>query len=62
MIREAFDDLQEGIIIGGKLIKEIYFAIDKESFGQQAIKITKTNIKLKFSCRSVWHENKYKEN
>ena len=23
MIREAFDDLEEGIIIGGKLIKEI---------------------------------------
>ena len=29
MIREAFDDLVEGIIIGGKLIKEIQFADDK---------------------------------
>ena len=29
MIREAFDDLEEGIIIGGKLIKEIRFAADK---------------------------------
>ena len=27
-IREAFDDLEEGIIIGGKLIKEIRFADD----------------------------------
>ena len=26
MIREAFDDLEEGIIRGGKLIKEIRFA------------------------------------
>ena len=29
IIREAFDDLEEGIIIGGKLIKEIQFADDK---------------------------------
>ena len=29
MIREAFDDLEEGIIIGGKLIIEIRFANDK---------------------------------
>ena len=29
MIREAFDDLAEGIIIGGKLIKKIRFADDK---------------------------------
>ena len=29
MIGEAFDDLEEGIIIGGKLIKEIRFADDK---------------------------------
>ena len=29
MIREAFDDLEEGIIIAGKLIKEIQFADDK---------------------------------
>ena len=29
MIREALDDLEEGIIIGGKLIKEIRFADDK---------------------------------
>ena len=29
MIRKAFDDLEEGIIIGGKLIKEIRFADDK---------------------------------
>ena len=29
MIKEAFDDLEEGIIIGGKLIKEIRIADDK---------------------------------
>ena len=29
MIREAFDDLEEGIIKGGKLIKEIRFADSK---------------------------------
>ena len=29
MIRESFDDLEEGIIIGGKFIKEIRFADDK---------------------------------
>ena len=29
MIREAFNDLEEGIIIEGKLIKEIRFANDK---------------------------------
>ena len=29
MIRKAFDDLEEGIIIGEKLIKEIRFADDK---------------------------------
>ena len=29
MIREAFDDLEGAIIIGGKLIKEIQFADDK---------------------------------
>ena len=29
MIREAFDNLEKGIIIEGKLIKEILFADDK---------------------------------
>ena len=29
IIREAFDDLEEGIIKGGKLIKEIRFGDDK---------------------------------
>ena len=32
MIREAFDDLGEGTIIGGKLIKEIRFTDDKGVF------------------------------
>ena len=32
MIREAFDDLEEGIIIAGKLIKEIQFADEKKEF------------------------------
>ena len=32
MIKEAFDDLEEGIIIGGKLIKEMRFADDIKEF------------------------------
>ena len=63
MIREAFDDLEEGIILGGKLIKDIRFADDKEVLASTKEGLQKLMPSLDlFSCRYVWYENKYKEN
>ena len=48
MIREAFDDLEEGIIIGGKLIKEIRFADNKGVLAstQEGLQILMSNLDL----------------